>query len=98
MVTVYPTDRAEAGLILAHGAGSGQTGAFMVRAARELTARGIVVATFDFPYITAGRSAPDKPAVLEAPWRPGPAETRGRPELPRLPPFTAGQTRGARAC
>jgi len=96
MVTVYPTDRAEAGLILAHGAGSGQTGAFMVRAARELTTRGIVVATFDFPYITAGRSAPDKPAVLEAHWRAVIDETRGRPEFRRIPLFIGGKSMGGR--
>jgi len=44
---------------MAHGAGGGQTSSFVVKAGQELAARGITVATFDFPYITAGRSAPD---------------------------------------
>ena len=102
MVTVYPSDRAAggpagfAGLILAHGAGGGQTSGFMVRAAAELTARGITVATFDFPYMAAGRSAPDKPAVLEAHWRAVIADARSRPELARLPLFIGGKSMGGR--
>jgi predicted alpha/beta-hydrolase family hydrolase len=96
VVTVYPSDRATAGLILAHGAGGGQTGSFMVRAGQELAARGIVVATFDFPYITAGRSAPDKPAVLEAHWRAVIDEARARPEFATLPLFIGGKSMGGR--
>jgi predicted alpha/beta-hydrolase family hydrolase len=96
VVTVYPSDRATAGLILAHGAGGGQTSSFMVRAGQELAARGIVVATFDFPYITAGRSAPDKPAVLEAHWRAVIDEARARPEFETLPLFIGGKSMGGR--
>lgn len=58
-----------AAMILAHGAGAGQTSAFMVRAARDLAQRGLSVATFDFPYITAGRKVPDRAPVLEDAWR-----------------------------
>ena len=96
MLTVYPSDHATAGLILAHGAGGGQTSSFVVRAGQELAARGIVVATFDFPYITAGRSAPDKPAVLEAHWRAVIDEARARPEFARLPLFIGGKSMGGR--
>jgi uncharacterized protein len=96
MVTVYPSDRAAAGLILAHGAGGGQTSSFVVRAGQELAARGILVATFDFPYITAGRSAPDKPAVLEAHWRTVIDHVRTRPEFARLPLFIGGKSMGGR--
>jgi uncharacterized protein len=96
MVTVYPSDRATAGLILAHGAGGGQTSSFVVRAGQELAARGIVVATFDFPYITAGRSAPDKPAVLEAHWRTVIDEVRARDQFGRLPLFIGGKSMGGR--
>ena len=96
MVTVYPSDRAAAGLILAHGAGGGQTSSFVVRAGRELAGRGIVVATFDFPYITAGRSAPDKPAVLEAHWRTVIDEVRGRGEFQTRPLFIGGKSMGGR--
>ena len=96
MVTVYPSDRPVAGLILAHGAGGGQTSSFMVRAGKELSARRIVVATFDFPYITAGRSAPDKPAVLEAHWRAIVEEVRGRAEFAKLPLVIGGKSMGGR--
>jgi uncharacterized protein len=96
MVTVYPSDRAAAGLVLAHGAGGGQTSSFIVRAGGELAARGITVATFDFPYITAGRSAPDKPPVLEAHWRAIIDEVRGRAEFQGLPLFIGGKSMGGR--
>jgi predicted alpha/beta-hydrolase family hydrolase len=96
VVTVYPSDRAEAGLVLAHGAGGGQTSGFMVKAAHELSARGVTVATFDFPYMTAGRSAPDKPAVLEAHWRRVIDEARERKEFRGLPLFIGGKSMGGR--
>jgi predicted alpha/beta-hydrolase family hydrolase len=71
-MTLYP---AESGtvrrvlLVLAHGAGGGQRHPFMVRYARGLAAHGIDVATFDFPYMEAGRKAPDKAPVLEDAFR-----------------------------
>ena len=66
---VYPTVDAHAALILAHGAGAGQRSAFMTGAARALAERGILTATFDFPYMAQGRSVPDKGPVLEDAWR-----------------------------
>jgi predicted alpha/beta-hydrolase family hydrolase len=96
VVTVYPSDRAAAAIVLAHGAGGGQASGFMVRAAHELSARGVTVATFDFPYMTAGRSAPDKPAVLEAHWRTVIEEARGRGEFRGLPLFIGGKSMGGR--
>jgi uncharacterized protein len=96
MVTVYPSDHATAGLVLAHGAGGGQQSSFMVRAARELAARGVVVATFDFPYMAAGRSVPDKGPVLEAAWRSAIDEVRTRPEFASLPLFIGGKSMGGR--
>jgi len=96
MVTVYPSDHAVAALVLAHGAGGGQSSSFMVRAAREMTARGITVATFDFPYITAGRSVPDKAPVLEAHWRAVLADARGRAEFRRVPIYIGGKSMGGR--
>jgi uncharacterized protein len=99
MITVYPSDRAASGpggLVLAHGAGGGQSSSFMVRAANELTGRGITVATFDFPYMAAGRSAPDKPAVLEAHWRAVIEEARSRAEFRGLRLFIGGKSMGGR--
>jgi predicted alpha/beta-hydrolase family hydrolase len=99
MLTVYPSDHAgnaAAGLILAHGAGGGQRSSFMVQAARELAGRGITVATFDFPYVTQGRSAPDKAPVLEAHWRAVIDEARQRPPFDRLALFIGGKSMGGR--
>ena len=56
-------------LVLAHGAGAGQSSPFMRRYADALSARGMAVVTFDFPYVTAGRRAPDRAARLEDAFR-----------------------------
>ena len=96
MLTVYRSDRAEAGLVLAHGAGAGQQSSFMVRASHELAARGVTVATFDFPYITAGRKVPDKGPALEAHWRTVVGEVRARDEFRSLPLFLGGKSMGGR--
>ena len=65
--TLYPAGEPRLGalLVLAHGAGGGQSHPFMVRYARGLAERGLHVATFDFPYIRAGRRAPDRQPALE---------------------------------
>ena len=65
-----PSSRVKAPvLVLAHGAGAGQRSAFMVGMAAALAARSVTVITFDFPYMQAGRRAPDRQPVLEAAWR-----------------------------
>ena len=96
MLTVYPSDRAHAGLILAHGAGGGQTSRFMVEAGRALAARGITTATFDFPYIAAGRQVPDKAPVLEASWRKAIDAARALASFKALPLFIGGKSMGGR--
>jgi uncharacterized protein len=96
MLSVYSSDRAVAGLILGHGAGAGQHSGFMVEAAKQLAARGISVATFDFPYMTQGRSAPDKPAVLEAAWRQAIAAAQQDKTFADLPLFIGGKSMGGR--
>lgn len=83
-----------AAMILAHGAGAGQTSAFMVRAARDLAERGLTVATFDFPYITAGRKVPDRAPVLEDAWRS--AIKAFLPTIGTLPLFIGGKSMGGR--
>lgn len=67
---------------------------FMVRAAEELAARGISTATFDFPYITAGRRIPDKTPVLETAWRD--AIDAARETFGSLPLFIGGKSMGGR--
>ena len=68
----YPAaaqDRAGVTLILAPGAGAGQTSAFIVNFATGLAARGIDVVTFNFLYSEERRRIPDPNDRLEACWR-----------------------------
>lgn len=60
--------RHAATLVLAHGAGAGQASGFMTTFARALSARGLDVVTFDFPYMQARKRVPDSNALLEATW------------------------------
>jgi predicted alpha/beta-hydrolase family hydrolase len=56
-------DNAAAALVLAHGAGAGMRHASMQAIADALARRGIATWRFDFPYMAAGRSRVDPPAV-----------------------------------
>ena len=96
MFTVYASDRAVAGLVLAHGAGAGQRSRFMVEAAGALAGRGITTATFDFPYIAAGRKVPDKAPMLEAAWREAIEAARAEQAFHGLPLFIGGKSMGGR--
>lgn len=95
-LSVYRTETPVAGLVLAHGAGAGQKSAFMVATARGLAARGIVTATFDFPYIAMGRKVPDKGPVLEASWREAIDRARADDGFRALPLFIGGKSMGGR--
>jgi uncharacterized protein len=65
---VYPSEQpaAHASLILAHGAGAGQRSPFLVSFARALSARGLDLVTFNFPYTEQQRRVPDRRPVLDA--------------------------------
>ena len=91
---MYPAGKAFAALIVAHGAGAGQTSPFLVRGATALAERGITAATFDFPYMAAGRSAPDRAPVLETAWRAAIDAARSR--VGSLPLFIGGKSMGGR--
>jgi predicted alpha/beta-hydrolase family hydrolase len=67
---------------------------FMVQAARGLAVRGVTTATFDFPYITAGRKVPDRAPVLERAWRD--AIDAARAEIRDVPLFIGGKSMGGR--
>ena len=64
-----PSARRDVLCVLAHGAGQGQSSPWMMRYARGLADRGLDVVTFDFPYMQAGRRAPDRAPVLEDAFR-----------------------------
>jgi predicted alpha/beta-hydrolase family hydrolase len=91
---VYRSENPFAALVLAHGAGAGQLSSFMVDAARGFARRGVSAATFDFPYITAGRKIPDRAPVLEQAWRD--AIDAARSQLGALPLFIGGKSMGGR--
>lgn len=90
----YPAEHAAGVLVLAHGAGAGQTSPWMVRVARGLQSRGISIATFDFPYVTAHRKVPDRAPVLEACWDSAIEAARAR--FPHAPLFIGGKSMGGR--
>jgi predicted alpha/beta-hydrolase family hydrolase len=95
--TCYDSDTGDAVLVLAHGAGAGQTHAFMVGIARAMAAGGVDVVTFDFPYKHTGRRLPDRQPVLEAcfrrvlEWTAARAAARGRTRA-----FIGGKSMGGR--
>jgi uncharacterized protein len=62
----YPaTDPNSPTLVLAHGAGAGELHPWMTRLGTGLAARGVHVVTFNFPYMEARKSVPDRAEVLE---------------------------------
>jgi predicted alpha/beta-hydrolase family hydrolase len=83
-------------LVLAHGAGAGQSHPFIVRYAQGLAERGIDVVTFDFPYIQAGRRAPDRAPVLEDAFRRDVAPAAARADLRARRLFIGGKSMGGR--
>ncbi len=72
-------------LVLAHGAGSGMRTPFMTGFAEAVGRLGVATLRFEFPYMQAGRKAPDRAPVLVEAWREafaaGVARARGRPVL-----------------
>jgi predicted alpha/beta-hydrolase family hydrolase len=93
-LTTYAAAAPRAAIVLAHGAGAGQSSAFMVRFARGMAARAISAATFDFPYITAGRKVPDRAPILEAAWRE--AVDAATTAFAGAPLFIGGKSMGGR--
>jgi predicted alpha/beta-hydrolase family hydrolase len=61
-----PKRGADRAVLLAHGAGSDMHAPALVRVAEALAAARIPSLTFNFPYRTAGRRAPDRAPKLEA--------------------------------
>jgi predicted alpha/beta-hydrolase family hydrolase len=85
---------AQAVLVLAHGAGSGMRSAFMAGFAEELGRLGVATLRFEFPYMRAGRRAPDRPAVLVEAWGEAFADGAGRAD--GRPVFAGGKSMGGR--
>jgi hypothetical protein len=85
---------AEALLVLAHGAGSGMRAPFMAGFAEGIGRLGVATLRFEFPYMQAGRRAPDRPQVLLDSWREAFAE--GVERADGRPVFAGGKSMGGR--
>jgi predicted alpha/beta-hydrolase family hydrolase len=80
-------------IVLAHGAGAGMDHPWMVKVARAFEARGLSVVRFNFPYKNAGKSVPDRPAVLEAHFA---KEWQDAAKSAKGPMIAAGKSMGGR--
>jgi predicted alpha/beta-hydrolase family hydrolase len=86
--------KAQACLVLAHGAGAGMTHAFMQAVASELADRGIATLRYQFPYMEARSGRPDTPKIAHATVRAA-VEAAAR-EVKGLPLFAGGKSFGGR--
>jgi uncharacterized protein len=89
---------ADRAVLLAHGAGSDMRGAALTTVAAALAAAGIPSLTFNFPYRTAGRKAPDRAPVLEAATRVAAADLAKRARVPAERLVLGGRSMGGRMC
>jgi uncharacterized protein len=89
---------ARRGLLLAPGAGASSDHQGLLAVDRAATALGFVVRRMDFPYILAGRSAPDRAPVLVAAVRDAAASFAGSASLRPGNVFVGGRSMGGRMC
>lgn len=80
--------------VVAHGAGAGMRHPFLETIARRLAERGIATLRYQFPYMEAGGSRPDSPAVAEATVQA--AVAKAREVAPELPLVAGGKSFGGR--
>jgi hypothetical protein len=83
-------------LVLAHGAGAGQSSAFMAGFAAALSARGLDVLTFNFLFTERGKKMPDPQPVLESCYRSVLAHVAEDATLGTRPLFIGGKSLGGR--
>jgi uncharacterized protein len=92
-VWIDPPD-AFAVLVLGHGAGAGMRSPFMTGFAEAIGGLGVATQRFDFPYMQAGRRAPDRAPVLLDAWREAFAAAGER--AGGRPVFAGGKSMGGR--
>lgn len=81
-------------LVLGHGAGSPMTSPFLTGFCTAIAQLGIASHRFDFPYMRAGRRAPDRAPVLIAAYRE--AAQRAADAAAGLPLVAGGRSMGGR--
>ena len=87
-----PNGPARTALVLAHGAGHGMEARLLIDVGEALAERGLAVLRFNFPYMEAGRKAPDPQPRLEACYRAVADAVAGEFERPYL----GGKSMGGR--
>jgi predicted alpha/beta-hydrolase family hydrolase len=93
-----PKRGADRAVLLAHGAGSDMHAPALVTVADSLAQAKVPVLTFNFPYRSAGRRAPDRAPVLEAAVRDAAAELARRAKVPPDRLVLGGRSMGGRMC
>jgi predicted alpha/beta-hydrolase family hydrolase len=92
---VYPAAKPiGATLLLGHGVSAGQKSRFIVAYAAGLAERGVLVVTYDFPFVEHGRHGPDRDEVLQASCRA--AIVAARQCRPKNRLFVGGKSLGGR--
>jgi uncharacterized protein len=89
---------ADRAVLLAHGAGADMTAPTLTTVTDALSAAGIPSLRFRYPYRSAGRKAPDRPAVLLDATRRAVAELSRRTKLPSERLVLGGRSMGGRYC
>jgi uncharacterized protein len=92
-LTLHPAG-ATAMLVLGHGAGSSMTSPFLTGFSEQIAELGVATHRFDFPYMRAGRRAPDRAPVLIGAYRE--AWSRAVEVAAGLPLFAGGRSMGGR--
>lgn len=85
---------AQAGYVLAHGAGAGMSHPFMAAVAGQLADRGVATLRYQFRYMEHGARRPDPPAIAHATVRAAVAEAVTR--FAGLALFAGGKSFGGR--
>lgn len=85
-------------VLLAHGAGAGMDAPALRFVADALGKAGVPSLRFNYPYMSAGRKGPDRPAVLEASTREAAALLAAKTKLPPDRLVLGGRSMGGRYC
>jgi predicted alpha/beta-hydrolase family hydrolase len=93
-----PTRGMDRAVLLAHGAGADMYAPALTTVADALAAAKIPTLRFQYPYRSAGKKAPDRPAVLMAATRAAAAELARRTKLPPERLVVGGRSMGGRYC
>jgi uncharacterized protein len=93
-----PKRAADRAVLLAHGAGADMHAKALTVVADALADAKIPSLRFNYPYKSAGKKAPDRPAVLEAATREAAAELARLTKLPPSRLVLGGRSMGGRYC